>query len=299
MMLAVTGGTGFVGNVVLRQAAEAGHRIRALTRRAQPPRAGVDWVEGALDDARALSRLVDGVDAVIHVAGVTTAPDRAGFAVGNIAGTQAVVTAANAAGIRRFVHVSSLAAREPGLSMYGESKAAGERIVEGSALDWAIVRPPAIYGPGELLDLFRMAARGFVLLPPGGRASIVGVEDLARLLLALASPGAPSGVLYEADDERLNGWDHRELARAIGDAVGRPVRPLPTPRALMTLASLGDRMVRGKSALLTADRVRYFCHPDWTVAPARRPPPDLWRPAQDTHAGLADTAAWYRTQGLL
>ena len=67
----------------------------------------------------------------------------------------------------------------------------------------------------------------------------------------------------------------------------------------MTLASFGDRLVRGEKALLTADRVRYFCHPDWTVSPERRPPPDLWRPLQDTRAGLTETAAWYRAQGLL
>ncbi len=298
-MLAVTGGTGFVGGMVLRLAAEVGHPVRALTRRLQPPRAGVEWIEGALDDARALARLVDGADAVIHIAGVTTAADRAGFEAGNVSGTAAMIDAARAAGVTRFVHVSSLAAREPALSIYGGSKAAGERIVEASALDWAIVRPPAIYGPGELLDLFRMAARGFVLLPPGGRASIIGVEDLARLLLALAAPGAPAGVLYEVDDERADGWDHRDLARAIGEAVGRRILPLPAQRPLMTLASLGDRIVRGKKALLTADRVGYLCHPDWTVDPARRPPPDLWRPTQDTRAGLAETAAWYRAQGLL
>ena len=59
-----------------------------------------------------------------------------------------------------------------------------------SGLDWAIVRPPAVYGPGdkETLELFRMAKLGLMLMPPKGRVSVIHVDDLARLLLALAEP---------------------------------------------------------------------------------------------------------------
>src|SRR3546814_14244242 len=79
-----------------------------------------------------------------------------------------MIAAAAAADVGRFVHVSSLAAREPELSAYGRSKAESEKLMAESGLDWAIVRPPAVYGPGdrESLELFRMAARGLVLLPP-------------------------------------------------------------------------------------------------------------------------------------
>lgn len=299
MTLAITGGTGFVGKRLIERALAAGHVVRALTRRAQPPRDGVTWVDGALDKPEALARLAEGADAVIHVAGVTTAPHKAGFEAGNVAGTAAMLGAAQSAAVSRFVHVSSLSAREPQLSMYGASKRAAEALVEASGLSWAMVRPAAIYGPGELLDLFRMAARGFVLLPPGGRASIIGVDDLADLLLALAAPDAPATAIYEPDDERPQGWAHRELAHALGVAVGKKVVPLPMPRALMALASLADRAARGDKALLTADRVGYLCHPDWTIDPARRPPPALWRPQTGTAQGLAETAAWYRAQGML
>lgn len=299
MILGVTGGTGFVGGRLIERARSAGHNVRALTRRPQPALDGVEWIDGALDRPDALARLVAGADAVIHVAGVTTAPDAAGFAAGNVDGTRAMVAAAADAGIARFVHVSSLAAREPGLSLYGASKQAAEAIVAASALDWVMVRPAIIYGPGELLDLFRMAARGFVLLPPRGRASIIGVDDLADLLIACAAPGAPAHVTYEPDDERPGGWTHRELAQAMGRAVGRRVWPIATPRALMHAASLADRAWRGRNALLTADRIGYLCHPDWTIDPAKRPPPDLWQPRTPTEAGLAATAAWYRANGRI
>ena len=222
MKLAITGGTGFVGSHLIDAALAAGHEVTALTRREQPPRDGLEWVAGDLDDRDALERLVGDADAVIHVAGVISAPDAAGFEQGNVDGTLAMLAAATAGGVHRFVHVSSLAAREPKLSLYGASKARAEELVHGSGLDWAIVRPPAVYGPGdkETLELFRMAKLGLMLMPPKGRVSVIHVDDLARLLLALAAPAAPSGILIEADDGRPGGWTHREFARALA-ARGR------------------------------------------------------------------------------
>jgi uncharacterized protein YbjT (DUF2867 family) len=171
MKLAITGGTGFVGRHLIRLALEKGHIVNALARSPQQARGGVTWIDGAIDPARNLDALVDGVDAVIHVAGAINAADRAAFARCNIDGTVAMIEAANRAGIKRFVHVSSLAAREPALSDYGWSKAESERRVESSGLDWTIIRPPAVYGPGdrEMLELFRMANKGVMLLPPPGR----------------------------------------------------------------------------------------------------------------------------------
>ncbi len=297
MILAITGGTGFVGGALIGRALAAGHRVRALARRPQPARDGVEWVAGALDDTAALTRLVAGAEAVVHVAGVVNAPDRAGFVAGNVEGTRAILHAAR--GAERFVHVSSLAAREPALSNYGWSKAEAERLVEASALPWTIVRPPGIYGPGDLdqLDLYKLARRGLAFLPPPGRFSLLAVDDLARLLLALATHDAPR-TIYEADDGGT-GWTHDGYARAIGAAVGQRVLPLHLPRGLLSLFAWGDRRLRGPRARLTADRVGYLCHPDWTIDPAKRPPAALWQPLIPTPQGLADTARWYRAQGLL
>jgi uncharacterized protein YbjT (DUF2867 family) len=301
MKLAITGATGFVGGQLLDQALAAGHEIRALTRRSQDDRKGVTWIDGALDRPDSLERLVDGADAVVHVAGVINAPDAAGFEAGNVAGTAAMLAAAEQAGVKRFVHVSSLSAREPQLSLYGASKARSEELVEASALSSVIVRPPAVYGPGdrETLELFRMAARGFVLLPPRGRLAVIHVQDLARMLLALADPASPSGLIVEPDDGRANGWSHEEFGQALGRAVGRKVVTISTPRALLRAGALVDGIVRRGRAKLTADRVAYFCHPDWTVVSDRAVPQDIWQPAVDTDRGLAETASWYRTEGWL
>jgi len=301
VILALTGATGFVGGALLEQALAAGHQVRALARRPRPEREGVTWVSGALDDAAALSALVSTADAVVHVAGAVNAPHRAGFAAANIEGTRAVVAAAKLWGAARFIHVSSLAAREPDLSNYGWSKSGAEAEVTASGLDWTIVRPPGVYGPGDMeqRDLFRAARRGVVPLPPGGRLSIIHVDDLARLLLTLAEqPGAGTQAIYEpaSPDGALR---YTDFARAIAAAVGRRALPLPLPAALLRLAARGDALVRGAHAKLTADRVAYMVHPDWTADPAKAPPPALWRARIGAAEGLAATARWYRAQGLL
>ncbi|WP_264612622.1 NAD-dependent epimerase/dehydratase family protein [Sphingobium sp. B11D3B] len=302
--LALTGATGFVGKATVERALAAGHAVRALTRRPQPPREGVSWIAGSLEDDAALDALVAGADAVMHIAGVVNAPTRAGFEAGNATGTAAVIAAMQRAGVVRLVHVSSLAAREPGLSDYGWSKAEAERHVQASGLDWTMIRPPAIYGPGdaELLELFQMAARGFVLLPPGGRLSAIHVDDLADLLVRLGTRqgGETQGKVYEVDDGTPEGWSHVDFARAIGRAVGRAsVRTISMPSALVRFGARIDRLLRGDKARLTPDRAAYFCHADWVSKAALHPPADLWRPTIATETGLAMTAQAYRDKGLL
>jgi nucleoside-diphosphate-sugar epimerase len=301
MIVAVTGGTGFVGSHLIDAALASGHRIRALTRRDQPPREGVTWISGDLETRSALEALVNEADGVIHVAGVISATNAAAFERGNVAGTLAMLAAATAGGVRRFIHLSSLAAREPKLSLYGASKARAEELVHGSGLDWAIVRPPAVYGPGdrETLELYRMAKLGLMLMPPKGRVSLVHVDDLARLLLALAGPVSPSNILIEADDGKPGGWTHREFARALGQAVGTRPAIVSSPGILLRLAARADQLFRREKAKLTIDRAAYFSHRNWVVEPKRACPPELWHPAIDTMQGLKDTATWYREQGWL
>lgn len=298
MTIAVTGATGFVGQALLDQAAEAGIPVRALTRRAQEPRSGVEWIRGDLDAKSALRRLVRGSEAVIHVAGVVNAPDAAGFEAGNVTGTLNVIEACIAEGVQRFVHVSSLSAREPELSAYGASKARAEKLVSASGLDWTLVRPPAIYGPRdtEMFELFRIARWGLMPVPPkDGRTSLIHVDDLARLLLALVPGGElETGKVFEPDDGRQQGWSHYELARAIGWAMGRRPWVIHLSRASLERAARADRFVRGQKAKLTFDRVGYMAHPDWVVADGSRPPESLWEPQVPTREGLRATAEWYR-----
>ncbi len=300
--VALTGATGFVGRVTLDRLLEAGWTVRALTRRDQPQRTGVTWVRGSLDDTASLASLCEGADAVLHIAGVVNAPDAAGFEAGNVTGTAKMLATAKGAGIKRFVHVSSLSAREPQLSVYGSSKLRGEKLVGTSMLDWTIIRPPGVYGPGdtEMFDMFRMAAKGFVLLPPKGRVSLIHVDDLARLLVAtLPAHDDATARVFEADDGVAGGWSHDGFARAIGWAVGRRVLTIHAPSFLLRLAANGDRLFRGSKAKLTPDRASYLSHPDWTIDRTVAPPAALWTPQIETRQGLKETARWYQAQGWL
>ncbi|TMJ17802.1 MAG: NAD-dependent epimerase/dehydratase family protein, partial [Alphaproteobacteria bacterium] len=194
--------------------------------------------------------------------------------------TANMIDAARKAGVRRFVHISSLAAREPDLSAYGWSKMRSERLVAASGLDWTIVRPPAVYGPGdrETFELFKLARRGLVPLPPRGRFSVIHVEDLARFILAVLDQPDTVAETYEPDDGREGGWEHRHFARTLGRLYGRRALTVAVPRPALGLAAR---------------------HPDWVAAADRRPPAALWAPEIRTPTGLKETADWYKEQGWL
>jgi nucleoside-diphosphate-sugar epimerase len=296
--IAITGATGFVGQALLDCALAVGLQVRALTRKPQDPRTGIEWVRGDLDATGYLAQLVEGAEAVIHVAGVVNAPDAAAFEHANVTGTLGVIEAAKAAGVPRLIHVSSLSAREPQLSAYGASKARAEKLVMASGLDWTIVRPPGIYGPRDVdyFEMFRMARWGVLPVPPKeGRSSLIHVDDLARLLLALLPGGeGVTGQTFEPDDGRKQGWSHYELARAIGWALGRRPWVVHLSRPALERAARADRVIRRQRARLTADRVGYMAHPDWVVSHSARPPAGLWKPQVPTREGLKATAKWYR-----
>jgi uncharacterized protein YbjT (DUF2867 family) len=296
----VTGGTGFVGSHLIALARTRGYPCVRLTRKWKPPEEGVEWVEGTLDRPESLRGCAKARRRHPHC-GRHQRADRAGFEAVNAGGTANMIDAARKQGLRRFIHISSLSAREPDLSDYGWSKARSERLVAASGLAWTIIRPPAIYGPGdrETFELFRMAKRGLVPLPPKGRMSVIHADDLCRLILDLLDADDSWGETYEPDDGAEQGWDHRDFARALGEAFGKRAVPLSMPRLALRAASGADRLLRRGNAKLTADRVSYFCHPDWVAAHDKRPPPQLWQAQVPTPEGLAATADWYREQGWL
>ena len=187
--VAITGGTGFIGAAVIRQLLQANLRVKTLVRPAslascfEAP--GLSWIPGDLNDVQSLRRLVEETTALIHCAGSVRGRGEADFAAANVAGVGNLIRAAREApDCRRFLLVSSLAAREPDLSAYAASKRQGELILQdqGDGLDWAVLRPPAVYGPGdrELLPLLQWLRRG-LLFTPGmgeGRFSLLFVTDL-------------------------------------------------------------------------------------------------------------------------
>jgi nucleoside-diphosphate-sugar epimerase len=301
-MLAITGATGFVGSRVLALAATPFH---ALTRREKPQ---THWITGDLANSRALDQLCAGASAVIHIAGIVNAANRAAFDLGNVRGTANVIAAAQRAGVRRFIHVSSLSARAPALSDYGASKADADAEVMASGLDWTIVRPPGVYGPAdrEMLGVFKAARYGLSLAPASaeGRISLIHVDDLARALLALAAAQTCHQEILEIDDGQgdAGGYTHQAFAAQIGQAFGKRVQTLTVPPALLNSAARAATLaarLRGTLPTLSQDRARYLAHPDWVARGGNARLKGLWAPQIPLEAGIADTIAGYRKKGWL
>jgi nucleoside-diphosphate-sugar epimerase len=300
-LVAVTGATGFVGTHLVAALARRGFKLRLLVRRWSPLPSldGVvaDMVLGDLSDEAALSRLVDGVDTVVHAAGLIKARRPAQFMAVNRDGTVRLSALAPQA---RFVLLSSLAAREPGLSPYAASKRAAEDVVAGRSGPWLTVRAPAVYGPGdrETLAYFKAVRRGLAPQPrvADARLSLIHVADLAEALaLAVERPPPPS--TYEIDDGHEGGYGYRDMAEAAGRALGRRPRLVQVPRPVMAALAQANALknsLGGSVDILTPGKVNEIFHRDWTVHDRRLAAELGLRPRFELASGFGDTISWYR-----
>ena len=308
-LAAVTGGTGFLGRHLVRALAEAGWRVRVLTRRdpVHPLWRGLlpEVTLGDLADTPSLERLCEGADAVVHAAGLVKARRDADLRAVNVEGAGALAAAARAAAPgAAFVHVSSLAAREPQLSAYARSKRDGEAaVLRNWGGDARVVRPCAVYGPGdrETLALFRAAAGPLAPTPAtAGRVALVHAADAARMIAALAGrwegPAGPVALC----DARAEGYRWAEIAAAAAAAVGARPRPVAVPPFVLRMAGRGADLARrlGADPIATTGKVRELLHADWGVAAAEQDP-EAPPPRFDLAGGFQDTVAWYRAQGWL
>lgn len=279
-----------------------------LTRRAPaepwnplPP----EIVSGDLADEAALGRLCAGADVLIHSAGLVKARSRADFDAVNVAGARSVAVAAGGAGVGHVVLVSSLTAREPDLSHYSASKAAGEvamREVLGEAL--TVARPCAIYGPGdrELLPVFQAAAASPVLplLGAPARVAMIHVADAAGQVVALAATRRNGDSVVVLCDSRPDGYSWRELMAEAARACGRTPQFLPVPSALIRAIGITNDFTAllGATPMLTSAKARELLHPNWAVAPEEQS--EAVPPARyDLQSGFATTVAWYRSAGWM
>jgi nucleoside-diphosphate-sugar epimerase len=299
-LVALTGATGFIGGAVARRLARAGWRVRALVR----SRAGeaaldaaVEPVQGALEDSDSLRRLVRGAGVIVHCAGAVRGVGPRDFERVNVRGARALARAAGEA-MRpaRMIVVSSLAARHPGLSPYAASKRAAERVVEGTRAEAVVLRPPAVYGPGdrELRPLLRCMGRGLapVLGPASARFSLLFVDDLAEAVARLLEVEALAGGIFELHDGHPGGYTWGDVRAAVARWRGGPVRRLPVPAPglrLLAWANLALARTTGTPPMLTPGKVRELRHPDWVCDNAALTAATGWQPAIDLATGLRRT----------
>ncbi|HET9605258.1 MAG TPA: NAD-dependent epimerase/dehydratase family protein [Gemmatimonadales bacterium] len=319
----VTGATGFVGGHVVAALLTRGIAVTALvrspSRAAALERLGVRLVVGDLHDDVALRRACEGQAVVQHVAGVIAARDEAAYLRANRDGTANLLRAAEAAGVDRFVLMSSGAAAGPSrpaqprtaeeppapVTAYGRSKLAGEDVVRRGALPWVILRPPTVYGPNDrdnLIKVFRLVRYGMAPVFGDGsqELSAVYAPDLAEAaVLAGSEPGVAGGTYFVNHPEVITS---AELVRLIGKTMHRRVHVISLPGGLVRPIlhfTGGVARLAGKATILNADKANEFLQAAWTADPSPFMRDAGWLPAFDLASGLAETWRWYRDAGWL
>jgi nucleoside-diphosphate-sugar epimerase len=268
-LVALTGGTGFVGSHAVDALLAAGYRVRALVRRPESPGwlkgTGAEIVPGDVRDVASLTALVEGAAAVVHVAGKTSARNETEYMAANAVGTANVVAAVQK--LARGAHVvlvSSQAAGGPSadgepvragdpphpVSSYGRSKLAGEEAVrKAPGLAFTILRPSAVYGPREtaIRGLFVAASKGFVPVLAGGipRIQMAFAEDVAAAVIGALARGGRGETFFVAHPEIL---DYRGIAETLAGLPTKRPLMLPIPGAAIRAAGFlsGALSVLGK-----------------------------------------------------
>jgi nucleoside-diphosphate-sugar epimerase len=302
LAVAVTGATGFVGKTLLPLLTAEGHQISVLARSPAATQfdKAIRVVKGDLGNQDALNDLTQNSDVVLHIAGVVSGVRRSDFMSANCDGTVALAKAAQANGVKRFVYVSSLAAREPTLTAYGESKHAAEQALTSIAgpMQLCILRPSAVYGPGDTatLPLLQSLMSNTAFIPGSADAcfAMVHVEDVARTLLA--SVEGNTGVFELHDGSSGHSWP--EMISITRQNFGTPARVVYIPKSLaMGLGHVGDMIARYRNRvwMVGTAQIKQIYHPDWRVKGAEW----LLRNPIQLQDGLPQTIRWYQAQGLL
>ena len=309
--VAVTGATGFIGRHLVERLVSASVDVRALCRRndANLTALGVDVVKGSLEHKASLSRVVDGVDTVVHCAGNIHATTSKEFDRANRGGTARLAQVCAAQPLPpRFILMSTVAARSPEISAYAASKRGAELALAEHAdnMHWSIVRPPAVYGPRDTatLRLFKLIRGGLLPVPSrhGNRLSLIFVSDLCEAVMSLISSSAGDSRTFEIRDECEAGYSWLDIAKAGGRVFGRHVTCVPVPRVVMSVVALANQAICGimrSTPTITRGKVREIFHKDWVCRENDLTRCTNWRPNVSIYGGFERSINWYLENNLL
>lgn len=283
MHVFTTGARGFLGRHIVTALLDAGHEVVALTRREPSPAgpARLRWVRGdlAISD---LTPMLAGADAVIHAAAVMSHAGEEKSPTVNVEGTQRLLEAAGHAGARRFIHVSTCLADASSSEWYARSKGLGEACVARSALDWTILRPTEIYGPGSAWFAYMASTlahrRLIVACSDVGSIAPVYVGDVAAMAVRSLARPCSYGKVYSLAGHDMGLVEFYERLRASGNC-GYRILPMTRKQLelLIGLSSFVPPIRRKAQALLVLAQertVRYDAAPaalDLGFMPLRYP----------------------------
>ncbi|HTO89349.1 MAG TPA: complex I NDUFA9 subunit family protein, partial [Thermoanaerobaculia bacterium] len=213
MKILVTGGTGFVGTHLVNALLRRRHEVAVLERRPGSARnrynQPVEIASGNVLDRASLERAAAGRQAVIHLVGIINEKGEQTFDRMHREATENVVAALGRTGVRRLLHMSAMGTAEDAPSQYARTKAAGERAVRASGLDWTVVRPSIVFGPGDgfvsLLAPIVAWNPGFIpVIGPGTtRFQPVSVYDVARVFANGLEKQETFGRAFEVGGPRI------------------------------------------------------------------------------------------------
>jgi dihydroflavonol-4-reductase len=329
MRIFLTGGSGFIGSRLAPLTIQSGHAVTVVTPINTPAeqarcdalaKAGIKVVIAPLEDSAVIARELQGHDAVIHLAAAqheAQAPESHFHRV-NVDGTRSLLELAAKAGVRRFVHGSTIGVYGSAAAgsldeqsplapdnPYGRTKAAAEQVVRQfeSPMEWAIVRISETYGPGDmrLLKLFRGIRKGRYLTVGQGENlhQLIYVDDLSRgLLAACTAPAAVKQTVVLAGSEQIT---TNAMVSAISEAVGNNKRVFHAPMWPFILAALVFESTFSPLGLkppLHRRRLDFF-RKSFSFSTAKAEQTLSFRPEVGFHEGARKTAQWYQENGLL
>jgi nucleoside-diphosphate-sugar epimerase len=240
----VTGASGGLGRRIVGRLRANGWRVRALVHHAAVPDAD-EAVQGSLLEPDACAEAVEGCDAVLHAAATTHARSERRYRAVNVEGTRALVEATRAAGIDRFVLLSTRTA-SPASGWYGESKLAAERIVSVSGLRWTILRLAEVYGAGQgegVDDVIARARAGrLIVLPGNGESELcpLHVDDAALACANTLDADSAVGRTFVVGGDCLT---LRELAERCIARSNSQSRTIKVPWAVLVGVSVAARVL--------------------------------------------------------
>ncbi len=241
MKIFISGGTGFVGGHLIRELLRRGHGVRLLVHRRAPSQEGVEQVEGDVTRPESFRDALGGCQAAINLVGIIREFPSRGvtFERLHVQATAAMLAATAQAGIRRYLHMSALGTRRDARAEYHRSKFRAEELVRASGLEWTILRPSLIYGPGDsFITMLASQMRSAPIMPVIGnghyRLQPIHADDVARCFALSLERNETIGGCYDlCGKERLS---YLELLDAIAEAMGKPAPLKPhVPLRLMKL----------------------------------------------------------------